>query len=292
MNRNQLEYFVKLAAKQSFHAAANELFISAPALQQQINALEAEVGAKLLTRGPKGVRLTEEGGRFYSGALGLLHQMDELLAFTRDESPEASQIRLGVRAGLPLGFLGELCLDFRASRPRVRVIPVSCSVTVSASLEELSHGLFDVCLCADYQRDIAAAHGLAFTLLFESPMCVLVSPHDPLAHHEEGIAVSDLVGRVVNVLDYTGFVRSGQIPASSEGICYHIQPFTVSNAYAAALNNEVTISTMAQVPYFYPLVGVPLVDMKVNGFGLAHRPDPSPTVASFVAYAREWAAGR
>src|SRR2546423_4470196 len=51
----------EVARQGSFSAAADALSYTQSAVSQQIAALEQEAGAKLLERGPRGVRLTDSG---------------------------------------------------------------------------------------------------------------------------------------------------------------------------------------------------------------------------------------
>ena len=53
--------FLKVVETGSISKAANELFISQPALSQQLKKLEKEFNAKLFTRSNKGIELTNEG---------------------------------------------------------------------------------------------------------------------------------------------------------------------------------------------------------------------------------------
>ena len=53
--------FLKVVETGSISKAANELFISQPALSQQLKKLEKEFNAKLFTRSNKGIELTKEG---------------------------------------------------------------------------------------------------------------------------------------------------------------------------------------------------------------------------------------
>ena len=47
INSTRLEYFMALAQAQTFTQAAQELYISQPALSKQISLLEQELGAVL-----------------------------------------------------------------------------------------------------------------------------------------------------------------------------------------------------------------------------------------------------
>jgi DNA-binding transcriptional LysR family regulator len=61
MTLKQLEYLLAVAECGSFTVASRRLGVSQPALSQQVRALEAEVGATLLERPPRPVRLTSAG---------------------------------------------------------------------------------------------------------------------------------------------------------------------------------------------------------------------------------------
>ncbi len=57
----QLRYFVAVAEEMNFRRAAERLHITQPPLSRQIAALETALGARLLERDTKRVRLTPDG---------------------------------------------------------------------------------------------------------------------------------------------------------------------------------------------------------------------------------------
>ena len=61
MNTKNLDTFITTSKFGSINAAANALFISPPALQQQINRLETEIGFRLFERKASGIHLTPAG---------------------------------------------------------------------------------------------------------------------------------------------------------------------------------------------------------------------------------------
>lgn len=85
MNDRQLECFIQVARSGSFRAAAQQLFVSQPAVTQQIKSLERLLGATLFERNTTHVSLTEEGRAFLDRAVPLLEQLRETEAMFKSE---------------------------------------------------------------------------------------------------------------------------------------------------------------------------------------------------------------
>jgi LysR family cyn operon transcriptional activator len=64
MEIRHLKYFIKAAELCHFTRAAEELYVSQPALSAQIRQLEEEIGSELFARVGRNVRLTEAGQAF------------------------------------------------------------------------------------------------------------------------------------------------------------------------------------------------------------------------------------
>jgi len=76
---SKLKTFVTVAELGSFSKASEILYITQPAVTQQIKALEKTVGAKLFQRQGGKMVLTEEGKRIYEIAKALLVNYEGLM---------------------------------------------------------------------------------------------------------------------------------------------------------------------------------------------------------------------
>lgn len=81
MYNKQLDVFRRAAELKSFSQAANELYISPSAVQQQINNLEKRLGCRLFFRDNKGIRMTPEGEYLYEKSEGLICQSREIIEY-------------------------------------------------------------------------------------------------------------------------------------------------------------------------------------------------------------------
>lgn len=115
MNLRAMRYFVAIADAGSFSAAAQAIPIAQPALTRQVRQLELDLGAQLLIRLPRGVRLTQAGVTLYESAQKILKEVEKVrqqLSHQLGDAP--STVVLGVPPTLSrilLPGLYELCLE-------------------------------------------------------------------------------------------------------------------------------------------------------------------------------------
>jgi DNA-binding transcriptional LysR family regulator len=72
-----MRVFVAVAEAQGFATAARRLALSPPAVTRAVSALEERIGARLLHRTTRLVRLTEAGQRFLADAKRILGELEE-----------------------------------------------------------------------------------------------------------------------------------------------------------------------------------------------------------------------
>ncbi len=96
-NFRSIGYFLKLADTLNFTQAANELYITQPALSKCIKQLEEEIGVSLLNRSTKKVELTEGGKLLYDEWKIWHDRSEELLHEARMLNGKgAARIKIGI----------------------------------------------------------------------------------------------------------------------------------------------------------------------------------------------------
>ncbi len=102
MNIRHLETFSVLSKHLSFTKAAEELFISQPAISRQISSLESEFGCTLFERNRRVVKLTRHGEAF-------LKYADRMLKDHRAWLKKIDEINRETHICLSVGFMNYLC---------------------------------------------------------------------------------------------------------------------------------------------------------------------------------------
>jgi len=122
MTLQQFRYFLAAARLGSFSAAARELHLSQPALSDQIQRLEAELGAPLFARLGRGVAMTEAGRAFAPQAEAALAAVERATASVAEvRQLEGGVATFGTFGSAPEYLLPSLVAQFRRRHPNVRL---------------------------------------------------------------------------------------------------------------------------------------------------------------------------
>ncbi|NUU65759.1 LysR family transcriptional regulator [Enterobacteriaceae bacterium BIT-l23] len=90
-----MQFFVRVAELASFSRAAESLSLPRGSVSRQIQALEDELGTRLLHRTTRRVQLTQDGMVYYERARDLLANLDELdTLFQRDPASISGRLRV------------------------------------------------------------------------------------------------------------------------------------------------------------------------------------------------------
>lgn len=142
-----LHYVTGLAKTMNFTAAAKEMHIAQPALSQNIQQVEDELGIKLFERNSRGVRLTKAGTVFCSEALRTLEQLDRTKQLSVSTARgEGGELSMGVTTTTLLGHLPQRISKYRQMYPKVQLNLKERLVDVLTT--SLAMGEFDL-ICTD-----------------------------------------------------------------------------------------------------------------------------------------------
>lgn len=124
MTTKQMEYIVELARTGNFNRAAENLYITQPALSYQVSKAEEEVGFQIFNRSGKGAGLTLAGESFVGAIERLLSDYEAAVAEGQRIDPAyADAIRIGMSARVAIPHLAETVDAFLSTHPNIPVVP-------------------------------------------------------------------------------------------------------------------------------------------------------------------------
>lgn len=179
-----LRYFLSVARELSFTHAAEELYISQPALSKQIRALERQLRVPLFDRGAGSVRLTRAGTE-------LVPYAEEMVA-----SWEQAKRSLSKAADCAL-VIGMHTSPGRGLLPKVRAMMVSSCPDVELELRQVAWsdrtaGLADRTTDAAFVWLPLPAPPYRWVTIAREPRLVALPNDHPLAGHDE-VSIGDLL---------------------------------------------------------------------------------------------------
>src|SRR5215470_7026620 len=152
MDLRQLRYFVAVAERGGFGAAASALNVAQSALSRHIKLLEHELGGALLERGARGVSPTEAGKVLLARGRWLLGALDDIRAEVLIENREPSgTVRLGAPSSLADIFYAPLARLFADRFPKIR-LELSDGLTEEMS-DRLLKGELDLAIVTAPQKN-------------------------------------------------------------------------------------------------------------------------------------------
>jgi LysR family positive regulator for ilvC len=163
-----LRVFVHLAETLNFGRTSVERHLSPATLTRTVQRLEAQVGHRLLDRGPRGVALTEEGRRFAGYARQALALWTDYHERGRDAAGLKGTLRIFSSVTAGQAILPDLLVPFRRAHPQVR-LELQTGDAASA-IGRLDEGAVDVTVAALPDR---VPEHLASVAVAETPLvCV------------------------------------------------------------------------------------------------------------------------
>ena len=175
MELRQLEYFAAVARHRHFTRAAEALYVTQPALSQQIRRLEAELGLTLLRRTSKGVELTAAGADLLVHAEAVLAEVARAKAdMDRHTGVTRGVVRVAATAA-DAPRLPEALADFHGAHPSIQIGLRQGSAAEIVAL--VAAGTVDVAVLALTEEPA----GVTVQPLADEPLRVAVAVEDEIA---------------------------------------------------------------------------------------------------------------
>ncbi|XUM03437.1 transcriptional regulator CynR [Streptomyces venezuelae ATCC 10712] len=235
-----LRYLLAVAEHASFTRAAEELRVAQPTLSQQIKQLEKALGAQLLDRTGRTVRLTDAGETYARHARRALRDLaagERAVLDVRDLS--RGHLRLAVTPTFTAYLTGPLVAAFHTRHPGIGV-----------EVRELPQDRIEAELLAD-RLDLGIAFhdehlaGIEATELFTETLGLVVGPEHSFAGRIEPVSADELTGHHVALLS-SDFATRLHIDAYLSG--HGVRPVVAVEANSVtALTEIVRRTTLATV---------------------------------------------
>ena len=178
----QIKYFVTVAKCLSFTKAAEQLFVSQPALSRHIRNMEEELNIQLFVRTNNGIRLTPAGSSLYIGMNDMYNNYIEMIN-------KANKIQKGLDGSLKIGildqtnvadFMPEIYHYFHEKHPNVDLWFQGGSFAFL--LSELYSGHLDMIFTLQFE--IQRKESIIYQYVSHSKDHIVMSKYHPLAQKE------------------------------------------------------------------------------------------------------------
>ncbi|SEK05520.1 LysR family transcriptional regulator [Paraburkholderia diazotrophica] len=152
----------------SIAEAARRVGVTPAAIAQQVQALERELGVRLLVRAGRTVIPTEAGHRVIARARNLVREFADLKAFALEDET-AGELRIGTITSALLSLLPDVLVAFARAFPKCKTL--IRAGTSNELYETLQRGELDVAVCLHPAFALPKAYD--WHLLREEPIVVL-----------------------------------------------------------------------------------------------------------------------
>jgi len=182
MNFDEAAVFVRVVQAGSFSAAARQLGLPTSTVSTRVSRLERRLGATLLQRTTRRLRLTEVGDLYYRhAAIGLAHMLEAEAAVNASGGEPRGRLRATVPADFGDAILADLIVEVRRAHPGIDVE----LVLTDRLLDLVAEGI-DIALRVGALPDsslVARRVGIACWAAFASPAYLRSAP--PLAKPQD-----------------------------------------------------------------------------------------------------------
>lgn len=121
MDQKQLSYFIAVAKYRNFSRAAQDFYLTQPAISHQIKMLEKELDTELFVRNTRKVTLTDSGELFLEDAKIILDAMEHAKQKVTLAKEQPSVLRISHLSAPTHQFLPDAVNQFHIRYPHVKI---------------------------------------------------------------------------------------------------------------------------------------------------------------------------
>ncbi|SMF51702.1 transcriptional regulator [Tistlia consotensis] len=155
----QLQYFIAVAESGTISGAAQQLSVSQSTITEALQDLEAELGARLLERHPRGMALSHRGHQFLRHARRILAEVQSARTlFSGGAEAIRGTLNLGVTSIVAGYVISDLLARYRRAYPEIAV----------SAIEDTSEYLEHLLLNGELDLIVAVLAGLGEPSAFDS----------------------------------------------------------------------------------------------------------------------------
>ena len=288
MYNPQLDTFICVVEAGSFSKAAEELYISAPAVIKQINSLENSLDLQLFERTHRGLIITEAGKSLYQDAKYLIQYSKESLIRAQEAMNHNEEIiRVGISPMTPPEVFVELWPKIQKIYPEMKFKLITFENTPENAREILANMGKNIDVIAGiFDETMLEFRGCDGTEISREPFCVAVSIHHRLAKKEK-ITLDDLAGENLMLMRrgwsyYGDMLRDDMMKNHPE---INIVDFNLYNveAFNRCENNNEVLLAFKSWESVHPLIRIIPVEWDYTmPFGILHSKKPSIKVKRLI----------
>ena len=197
MKTEHMREFLELAETKNYSSAAKNLFISQPTLSRRIQAIEEELGYRLVETSSHGVSLTEYGVSAVRSFRKILKEYDSLVETGKNLSQRVSgTLTLGVLYYALDDYCGNFLAWFQQKHPNIHL---KCNSYLPQQLASdiLAHKIDIGTL---FSISSSAPDGMNYFKVSATSMIAMISRDNPLAQ-QDIVTLNDLVDYPLIVLE-------------------------------------------------------------------------------------------
>ena len=276
MDIRELKYFLQVMRDQNITKAADNLFITQPALSKTIKKLESELGVDLLVKTSKGSIPTNSGiqvAEFAAPLVNAFSQMEEQLQALLNAKKSAVTIGVGPTFGF--SYINAIISKFHEVYPNIDVsLRVDSAQNICTKLKNYE---LDICIFNEHQytKELSSLNHIT---LHKDEMVIVCNKNHPLARREK-LSLQDFANEEFNLcsndfalydMSISAFHEAGFDPkinficnsfeilldmtAAGNGICFLPRPYV--ERILVCFPNNTTLHLDPPVPWVLYLATV------------------------------------